>query len=104
MGFPCGSVVKKKKKKNLPAMQENWVYPCVRKIPWRRAWQPTPVPLPGESHGQRSLAGCSPQVHTEAEATAATKQQQQMHNIEIKTQHREKRLKIKIWQKTYTAK
>ena len=31
--------------------------PCVRKNPWRRAWQPTPVFLPGESHGQRSLAG-----------------------------------------------
>ena len=30
------------------------------KIPWRRAWQPTPVFLPRESHGQRSLAGCSP--------------------------------------------
>ena len=34
--------------------------PWVRKIPWRRAWQPTPVFLPGESHGQRSLAGYSP--------------------------------------------
>jgi len=33
--------------------------PWVRKIPLRRAWQPTPVFLPGESHGQRSLAGCS---------------------------------------------
>ena len=33
--------------------------PWVWKIPWRRAWQPTPVFLPGESHGQRSLAGCS---------------------------------------------
>ena len=31
--------------------------PWVGKIPWRRAWQPTPVFLPGESHGQRSLAG-----------------------------------------------
>ena len=31
----------------------------VRKIPWRRKWQPTPVFLPGESHGQRSLAGYS---------------------------------------------
>ena len=30
---------------------------CVGKIPWRRAWQPTPVLLPGESHGQRSLEG-----------------------------------------------
>ena len=29
------------------------------KIPWRRAWQPSPVFLPGESHGQRILAGCS---------------------------------------------
>ena len=29
----------------------------VRKTPWRRAWQPTPVVLPGESHGWRSLAG-----------------------------------------------
>ena len=29
-------------------------------IPWRRAWQPTPVFLSDESHGQRSLAGCSP--------------------------------------------
>ena len=33
--------------------------PWVRKIPWRRAWQPTPVFLPGESHGQRSLEGYS---------------------------------------------
>ena len=31
----------------------------VGKIPWRREWQPTPVFLPGESHGQRSLAGYS---------------------------------------------
>ena len=34
--------------------------PCIRKIPWRRAWQSTPVFLPGESHGQRSLAGYGP--------------------------------------------
>ena len=34
--------------------------PWVGKIPWRRKWQPTPVFLPGESHGQRSLAGYSP--------------------------------------------
>ena len=36
-----------------------WVW----KIPWRRAWQPTPVFLPGKSHGQRSLMGYSPWVH-----------------------------------------
>ena len=34
--------------------------PWVRKIPWRRTWQPTPIFLPGESHGQRSLAGYGP--------------------------------------------
>ena len=34
--------------------------PWVKKIPWRRAWQPTAVFLPGESHGQRSLVGYSP--------------------------------------------
>ena len=34
--------------------------PWVRKIPWRKAWQFTPVFLPGESNGQRSLVGYSP--------------------------------------------
>ena len=34
--------------------------PWVEKNPWRRAWLPTPVFLPGESHGQRSLVGYSP--------------------------------------------
>ena len=37
--------------------------PWVRKIPWRRARHPTPVFLPGESHGQRSLVGYSPWGH-----------------------------------------
>jgi len=37
--------------------------PWVRKIPWRRKWQPTPVFLPGESHGQRSLVGYNPSGH-----------------------------------------
>ena len=45
---------------NLPAMQETQVRSLVRKIPWRREWQPTPVLLPGEFHGQRSLVGYSP--------------------------------------------
>ena len=34
-------------------------------IPWRRGWQPSPVFLPGEFHGQRSLVGCSPWGHKE---------------------------------------
>ena len=43
--------------------------PWVGKIPWRRAWQPSPVLLPGESCGQRSLVGCSPQGHKESDMT-----------------------------------
>ena len=45
--------------KNLPPVWEIWVRSLVRKIPWRRKWQPTPGFLPGESYGQRSLAGNS---------------------------------------------
>ena len=44
VGFAGGSVVK-----NLPAIQETRFDPWVGKIPWRRAWKPTPVFLPGES-------------------------------------------------------
>ena len=36
------------------------MYPWIRKIPWRRKWQPTPVFLPEKFHGQRSLAGSIP--------------------------------------------
>ena len=43
--------------------------PWVRKSPWRRKWQPTPVLLPGESHGQRSLVGYSPQGHKKSDTT-----------------------------------
>ena len=39
---------------------------------WRRKWQPTPVFLPGESHGRRSLVGCSPWGRTESDTTEAT--------------------------------
>ena len=46
--------------KNLPAMQETWVRAWVGTITWRRAWQPTPVVLPEEFHGQRSLVGYIP--------------------------------------------
>ena len=37
--------------------------------PWRRKWQPTPVFLPGESHGQRSLVGYSPRGRKESDTT-----------------------------------
>ena len=55
-GFPRVSVVE-----TLPAKEGDLgSIPGVGKIPWRREWLPTPVFLPGESNGQRSLAGCSP--------------------------------------------
>ena len=43
--------------------------PCVGKMSWRRKSQPTPAFLPGESHGQRSLAGYSLWVHKELDMT-----------------------------------
>ena len=43
--------------------------PWVRKIPWRRAWQPIPVFLPGKSHGHRSLVSCAPEGHKESNTT-----------------------------------
>ena len=49
--------------KNLPTCRNHRrcrFDPWVRNIPWSRIWQPTPVFFPGESHGQRSLAGYSP--------------------------------------------
>ena len=59
--------------------------PWVRKIPWRRAWQPTPVFLPGESHGERSLVGCSPCGRKELDMTKAT-EHTRMHTKAFVTQ------------------
>ena len=66
--------------KNMPAMQELqetlrfdiWV----EKIPRRRAWQPTPVFLPRESHGQRSLAGYCPWGRKESNMACDTTRQE----------------------------
>ena len=46
--------------------------PWVGEIPWRKKWQPTPVFLPGKSHGWRSLAGYSPKGHHKSVATEST--------------------------------
>ena len=60
MGFP-GSSVGEKSTCNAGDTGDMGLIPgeC-GKIPWRRAWQPTPVFLPGESHGQKSLVGYRP--------------------------------------------
>ena len=44
-------------------VQETRFNPWVGKIPWRRKWQSPLLFFPGESYGQRSLAGCGPQGH-----------------------------------------
>ena len=62
LGFPGDSVGKNPAANAgdagsiLHTQEKSWV----GKISWRRAWQPTPVFLPGESHGQRGLEGYSP--------------------------------------------
>ena len=66
MGFPGGAKGLKEKNKQTNThlqcrrLRRPRFNPWVGKIPWRRAWQPTPVFFPGESQGQRSLAGYSP--------------------------------------------
>ena len=65
--FPSGSAVK-----NLPAMQEIWVQFLSWEDPLRRAWQPTRVFMPGEFHGQRSLAGYRPLGHNKSDVAKAT--------------------------------
>ena len=72
-------VVKKKNKKNKKKnscqcrrCKRQEFDPGVRKMSWRRAWQPTLVFLPGESHGLRSLMGYSPWGCKESDITEAT--------------------------------
>ena len=62
-GFTGGSLLK-----NLPT-QEMWVRSWLAKILWRRKWQPTPGFLPGESHGQGSLAGYRSWGHKKLDTT-----------------------------------
>ena len=64
VGFPSGSICLQSRRCKF----DHWI----RKMPWRRAQQPTPVFLPGKSHGQRSLAGYSLWGHKELDMTEAT--------------------------------
>ena len=63
--------------KNLPAMRRPGLDPWVGKIPWRRVWQPSPVFLPGNPHGQRSPVGYNPWGHKESDMT------QQLNNSTV---------------------
>jgi len=51
-----------------PPGKPNYIV-CYAKYSWRRKWQPTPVFLPGESHGRRSLVGYSPRGRKESDTT-----------------------------------
>ena len=55
--------------KNIPAVRETWVQSLGPEDPLRRKWQPIPVILPGEFHGQRSLMGYNPWDHKELDMT-----------------------------------
>ena len=57
------------KVKNLPAMQETRVRSLGWEVPLEKEWQSTPVFLPGEFHGQRSLVGYSPWGHKDSDTT-----------------------------------
>ena len=58
-------------------------HPWVRKIPWRRKWQPTPVFLPGKSYGQRSLVGYNPQGRKESDTTEQLHSLTQSHTSKV---------------------
>ena len=68
MGFPDGTSGKESTCQ-CRGHKRHGFDPWVGKIPWRRAWQPTPVFLPGESHGQKSMEGYSPWGHKELDMT-----------------------------------
>ena len=63
--------------------KRHWFDPWVGKIPWRRARKPTPVFLPGESRGQSSLAGYSPQGRKESDMTEYACLQEEGRNIRV---------------------
>ena len=73
-----GSVLSSIKNINTPTLWSNqcpsrkvshwWICTCVYKVR-RRQWHPTPVLLPGKSHGQRSLVGCTPWGRKESDTT-----------------------------------
>ena len=58
-------------------------YPWVGKVPQRREWHPTPVFLPGEFHGQRSLAGYSPWGHKELDMTERLTHTEQIMRLHV---------------------
>ena len=70
--------------KNLPSTQETRVRSLVGKIPWKREWQPSPVFLPRDFHGQRSLVGYSPWGCEELDMTEWLTHKLTMFHLSVK--------------------
>ena len=71
--------------KHLPAMQGTQIQSLGREDPLEKEWQPTPVFLPGEFHGQRSLAGYSPWSHRELDTTEQITQKRLFSSFSLST-------------------
>ena len=72
-GFPGDAPICQHRRHRRPGFN-----PWIRKIPWRRKWQPTPALLPGKSYGQRNLAGYRLEGLKRVRHNLVTKQQQQL--------------------------
>ena len=70
--------------------------PGPERFPWRRKWQPTPISLPGESHGQKSLVGYSPWVCKESDTTEWLS----THDPELKTKL--VTMTVVVWSKEFS--
>ena len=87
MGFLGDSVVK-----NLPSTPETWVQSLGLEDPLEKKWQPAPLFLPGESHGERSLVGYSPWGRIQSATTEQLADKRQMARILCFERHQKKSL------------
>ena len=78
-GYGCRTSLVAQMVKRLPTMQETRVQSLGQEDPWRRIWQPTPVLLPGKSHGWRCLVGCSPWGREESDTQSVKTEQLHFH-------------------------
>ena len=95
-GFPGGTEVK-----NPPACagdtRDTGSIPGSGKIPWSSKWQPTPVLLPGKSHGQRNLVGYSPWNHKDSYTTKRACTCTHTHTHTHIYLHKRTSCKLQLW-------
>ena len=78
-------------------MWETGVHTLSREDPLEKEWQPAPVLLPGESHGWRSLGGCSPWGHKELDTT----EQLHFHKHHITSEKHYKAMRLKRYKNSF---